>query len=300
METKREYPTSKAVAYFAVAFVVAYALQFIGICIYPKNQMLYTLVIAVSMFAPTLAVLISHKGLSNAKTSINWKLNFKQNWKWFIAAMFTPAIFTALGAALYFVIFPDNFDPNMGFVAAMIPEGADSQGITPSLLTAVSLIQSLTYAPIMNMFFAVGEEIGWRGYMTPMLTSKIGRKPALIVGGIIWGVWHWPLIICIGYNYGTGYPGAPWTGMLAMCVMTTIFGIMLSYIYDKSNCIWIPALAHGAVNAVASMPLCFTDGSITGYLLGPTLTGFVTLIPLAIVAAIVFFKHKGEKDTLVM
>lgn len=299
MEIKRDYPTSKAVIYFLVAFILAYALQFSGIYVYSENLMLYQMLLAVSMFAPMIAVLISHRGLGNAKTGVNWKVNFKRNWKWFIAAFISPALFTALGAALFFAVFPDKFDPDMGYIAAMLPEGTDLQGMTMSMLAAISIIQAITYAPLLNMFFAIGEEVGWRGYMTPMLTAKFGRRPALIISGIIWGAWHWPVIICVGYNYGTGYFGAPYTGMLVMCVMTTIFGILLSYLYDKSKCIWIPALAHGATNAVASAPFYFTDSSINGYLLGPALTGLIPLIPLGIVAVIVFFTHKSADNAAI-
>lgn len=295
MEIKRDYPKSKAVIYFIIAFGLAYALQFAGIYAYSYNLIIYQMLLALSMFVPMIAVLITHKGLGHAKTGIDWKLNFKKNWKWCIAAFISPAIFTALGAALYFIIFPNKLDWDMGYISSMIPEGTDLQGMTKHMLAAVSIIQALTYAPIVNMFAAVGEEIGWRGYMTPMLTSKLGRKPALIISGFIWGAWHWPVIICVGYNYGTGYFGEPFTGMLAMCVFTTAFGIMLSYLYDKSRCIWIPALAHGAINAIAAAPLFFTDGSSKDYLLGPTAPGLITLIPLITVAAITLFAHKKRK-----
>lgn len=292
MEFKKNYTQSNAIIYFIIAFALAYGLQFAGIYTYSYNLILYQILIAVSMFAPLIAVLISHKGLGNAKTGINWKVNFKRNWKWFIVAFISPAIFTALGAILYFAVFPDKFDPSMNYIAAIIPEGTDLHGITIPMLAAISIIEAVTYAPLINMFFAIGEEVGWRGYMTPMLSDKLGKKSALILGGIIWGAWHWPLIICVGYNYGTGYFGAPFTGMLTMCVMTTIVGILLSYLYDKSQCIWVPALAHGAMNAVSSAPFYFADSSSKGYLLGPALTGLIPIIPIGIVAVIIFFTHR--------
>ena len=297
MEIKRDYPKSKAIVFFIISFVVAYAFQFAAMYFYTTP--IYTILLAISMLVPTFAVLISHKGVGNAKTGINWKLNFKRNWKWFLAAWVCPAIFTAVGGALYYLIFPDKFDPNFGYLASTIPEGTDMQGMTIPMLVAVQAVVAVTYAPLINMFFALGEEIGWRGYMTPMLTAKLGRKPALILSGIIWGAWHWPIIIGVGYNYGTGYFGEPFTGMLMMCVFASILGIMLSYLYDKSKCIWIPALAHGAINAIASIPLMFSDGSITSYLLGPVPTGLITIAPLGIIALIVFFAHKNKENSSV-
>ncbi|MDD6394634.1 MAG: CPBP family intramembrane metalloprotease, partial [Firmicutes bacterium] len=187
----------------------------------------------------------------------------------------------------------------MSYIAASIPEGADMQGLTLQMLMAIQILSAVTVAPFINMFVALGEEIGWRGYMTPMLTARLGRKPALILSGIIWGVWHWPIVVGIGYNYGTDYFGEPFTGMLMMCLMSAIFGTLLSYLYDKSKCIWIPSLAHGAINAIAAVPLIFSDGSITSYLLGPIPTGLLGLIPFGIIAAIVFFAHKNREISTV-
>lgn len=297
MEIKRDYPKSKAILFFIISFVVAYALQFAAMYFYTTQ--IYTILLGISMFVPMLAVLISHKGLGNAKTGINWKLNFKRNWKWFLAAWICPAIFTAIGGALYYLIFPDKLDMNFGYLASVIPEGADMQGMTIPMLVGVQAVTAVTYAPIINMLPALGEEAGWRGYMTPMLTAKIGRKPALVLGGIIWGAWHWPAIIFSGHNYGTGYWGEPFTGMLMMCVSCVILGIALSYLYDKSKCIWLPAIAHGAINAIGTIPILFSDGSIESGLLGPAPTGLITIAPLGIIALIIFFAHKNKENSAV-
>ena len=70
------------------------------------------------------------------------------------------------------------------------------------------------------MIAALGEEIGWRGFLYPQLEAGVGRRKGWILGGIIWGAWHWPLIWLIGYEYGAaagnsvGYAGFPVTGML--------------------------------------------------------------------------------------
>ena len=62
-------------------------------------------------------------------------------------------------------------------------------------------------------FAALGEEGGWRGYMMPKLFKITGRKRALIIGGVICGLWHAPLT-CIGHNFGTDYPGFPYLGIV--------------------------------------------------------------------------------------
>ena len=51
---------------------------------------------------------------------------------------------------------------------------------------------AITLAPAINMFFALGEEAGWRGYMMPRLKERFGLLNGRMLGGVIWGVWHWP------------------------------------------------------------------------------------------------------------
>lgn len=47
-------------------------------------------------------------------------------------------------------------------------------------------------APAINMFPALGEEVGWRGYMMPRLKERFGLLNGRLLGGVVWGVWHWP------------------------------------------------------------------------------------------------------------
>ena len=85
--------------------------------------------------------------------------------------------------------------------------------------------------------------------MYPILKERFGKAKGRIIGGIIWGVWHWPIMILVGYEYGTSYWGYPVTGPLLFCVITTAMGILLDYYYEKANSIWVPALGM-----VQSMP----------------------------------------------
>ena len=99
---------------------------------------------------------------------------------------------------------------------------------------------------------AFGEEGGWRGYMMPKLIKIMGRGKALIIGGIIWGLWHAPLT-CIGHNFGMDYPGFPYVGILKMCIMCTLMGIILTFLTVKSGSVWPAAIMHAVNNAGPSI-----------------------------------------------
>ena len=151
---------------------------------------------------------------------------------------------------------------------------------------AYQLLLAVTLAPLANMIPAVGEEAGWRGYMMPRLKERLGLLNGRLLGGVIWGVWHWPLMLLVGYEYGTNYLGAPLLGLVVWCVVCFALNTLLDWLYEKTGCIWVPAIAHGALNAVASMPVVLTDPAEASYytVLGPMPIGLIGMLPVLAVA----------------
>jgi hypothetical protein len=47
--------------------------------------------------------------------------------------------------------------------------------------------------PFLGLLISFGEEYGWRGFLQTEL-NKLGRIRGTFLLGIIWGVWHWPMI----------------------------------------------------------------------------------------------------------
>lgn len=84
-----------------------------------------------------------------------------------------------------------------------------------------------------------------------------------------------------------------------MCMFITVVGILLNYFYEKTECIWVPSILHGAMNAAATLPLMLTDKDMVSYVLGPTLAGLLAGISLYTAAVVIFAKvacWKGKKD----
>lgn len=108
-------------------------------------------------------------------------------------------------------------------------------------------------AGVLNLLPALGEEIGWRGWLWPRL-QPLGQIPAILISGVVWGVWHSPLIL-LGYNY----PFASGTsGVLYMCGMCIVVGAFFSWLRTLSNSVWPSALAHGIFNASAGLMIWFS------------------------------------------
>ena len=286
------------IKYLFWTFLIAWIMQIIVAVLYQNGlAMVGQLLMALLMFSPLVGVLLSGNKLSG----MGWKPRLKGKIKILLIAWFLPAFMTVIGAVLYFVVFPGHFDTSGEYlVSAAGPETLEqleAQGLTYPLYILISFVGCLTYVPFINMFLAVGEEAGWRGFLYPQLKAKFGTRQGWLIGGIIWGVWHWPLIWLIGYEYGTDYVGFPIVGMLIFCIFTTVAGIICDWLYEKTKCIWIPSVFHGAINAAGTVPLaiCITEiGSAR--LLGPAPMGVLAEVPFIICAAILFFKSAKPEE----
>lgn len=281
--------------YLLWAFGVAWVFQIIAGILYRKgNSMSYSVLLAVSMFAPLLAAVLSGAEIR----SIGWKPHIKGNLRWILVAWFAPVALGAAGAALYFLLVPNALDTTFAYIRTSLGVESLSQlesaGLSVQLYACIGAVSAMTYAPFVNMLFAVGEEAGWRGTMYPILKEHFGIVKGRLIGGVVWGVWHWPIMLLAGYEYGTTYWGAPVTGSLLFCVITIAMGILFDFLYEKTNCIWVPALCHGAINAFAGVPTLFLNPAYADkLLLGPLMIGVISGLPLMLTAFIISIREKN-------
>jgi membrane protease YdiL (CAAX protease family) len=117
-------------------------------------------------------------------------------------------------------------------------------GLSPNAFLVLGALQSVVLAPILAIVIAFGEEYGWRGYLQSEL-FKMGRVRGVLLLGVIWGAWHWPLIL-MGYNY----PGYPLLGLALMALYTTGLAIVLGYAVLRSGSVLLAAYLHALNNQV--------------------------------------------------
>ena len=197
-----------------------------------------------------------------------------KKWVYYVFAMLVPWVYFEIWHALALLISPEMFDPEYYKVI----------GIEKNLVWLMPLNGIVTGSVI--SFAALGEEGGWRGYMMPKLIKLVGIKKAVLIGGIIWGLWHAPLT-CIGHNFGTEYPGFPYLGILVMCIVCTLMGIMLTYITVKSGSIWPATIMHAVNNTNPSILAFFMNTENgTGILENQFFGYFLYFIPTAVIAVI--------------
>jgi uncharacterized protein len=190
---------------------------------------------------------------------------------------------------LYFLIFPQYYDPELTLLTQqMIP--AEMEAINPWVIVVAQTFQAILLAPLLNAIPTFGEEFGWRGYLQPKL-MPLGGKKAILITGVIWGVWHWPIIL-MGHNYGLDYFGAPFLGPLAMVWFCIILGIFFGWVTIKTNSVWPAVIGHGAINGIAALGFLLIRGN-PDMLLGPSPAGLIGGLGFTILAAILFFSSKA-------
>lgn len=298
------------VIYLLVTFILTYGMEIfvimpmVGSTDVNTAYMAQSLISSVMFFPATgalVTILITRdRLLGNLRLSLNLKGNLKYYglvWPGFVLLIF-------LGTALYFVIFPDNFDSEMGYVQVLLKAQAESAGIPAESVgaeQAKSLMVSqiamgIVMSPLLNLLTCLGEEWGWRGYLLPRLQKQFKVVPALLIGGLIWGLWHAPLTV-MGHNYGVGYPGYPVTGILAMCVFCTVMGIILSYVTIKTKSCLPAVVGHGVLNGLASSGVYFTSlEKPYNVFLGPSSAGLIGGAGFIALAAVLLYRLWKEEN----
>ncbi|MEU8274460.1 CPBP family intramembrane glutamic endopeptidase [Microbispora bryophytorum] len=170
------------------------------------------------------------------------------------------------------------FRAQLGAVLGKVP-------LDPRVLYAVQVVQAVLIAPFINAIPVLGEEWGWRGWLLPRLLGDPAVSPgpgprrvwpALVLSGVIWGLWHAPLTLK-GYNYPE--LGA-WAAVLfvGFCV---IFGALLGWMRLRSRSVWPAVIAHGSVNALAGLALLLGDTAAPPNAALAGITGVVGWVLLA-------------------
>ena len=286
--------------YLAFAFGIAWAVALVvyltgGIVNSPEIvpgtgiTLALALIAGVYMMAPLLANLftriVTREGFRDA-----WlRPHFKKNWRFWAAGWIMPAVLTILGAMLFFLLFPQYYDSELKTLASILKASGQQTVLNPWMIIIIQTLQAVLISPLINGIATFGEEFGWRAYLQPKL-MLLGARKAMLLMGVIWGVWHWP-VIAMGHNYGVDYPGAPWLGMLMMVLFCFLCGTLLGWIAWRSGSVWPAVIGHAAINGIANLPSLFIQGK-PSTLVGPLPVGIIPLVIWAIPVVYLMFNPR--------
>lgn len=160
------------------------------------------------------------------------------NWRYWLGFGVAMVAYYALQAALNAVF-------NLGG-AQLQPPAALPPGTSPQTFALLAGVQAVLLGPFIGLVITFGEEFGWRGYLQTEL-FKIGRRKGVVLLGVIWGAWHWPLIL-MGYNY----PGHPLLGVVLMTLYTMGLAVVLGYSVLRSGSVLLSSFLHALNNQVVA------------------------------------------------
>ena len=264
---------------FGMAWLIFFVFIFTGHTWTGSSPEMLSLV-SLGMLAPAIAHVITRKVTNEGfrltgEKSMMLGIDMKgKKWIFFLLAMFLPVVYSTLGDVIVWLFCPEAFGEAevSSFVVIIYP-----------LIMVVS--------GVVLSFAAFGEEFGWRGYMMPKLIELVGMPKALIIGGIIWGLWHAPLT-CVGHNFGMDYPGFPYVGIIVMCLFCTVLGTILMYVTVKTNSVWPAAFMHAVNNSSPSAMLLFTRQDVEV----PMWINTLSNIPLILIAILCFSLMMKKKE----
>ena len=92
--------------------------------------------------------------------------------------------------------------------------------------------------------FTFGEEYGWRGYLLPRLLL-LGEIRASVLLGVVWGLWHLPLLLA-----GLNYPGVNlWLAIIIFTFVTVALSFTYTWFYvASSGSELVAAVFHASTN----------------------------------------------------
>ncbi len=235
------------------------------------------------MFAPAAASVVARLVLREGFADVSFRFGGRLTWKYIGLALIFPMIIGLVAYGTAWVTGIAQFDPqpSAGVGAQLASDIASS----PLLVFVIMFALSTLVWVFPQTLVAAGEEIGWRGYMLTRLIDAGVPRP-ILVSGVIWGLWHMPIV------FNPGNDSSPWPALSAVALMGTV--VLSGYVYARmrleTGSVWPAIVLHGAWNSIfqtAFVPA--TTGAGAVWWVGES--GILTLIAL-LVAAIIFSRGR--------
>lgn len=224
---------------------------------------------AILMWCPAISAFIIKRIYYRKEKLLGWN---RCKLTYILIGLFVPVIYLGLSYSLYWII---NRDVMTGEIYS------NSIGILFVLF-------------ISSIITATGEEIGWRGFLLPKMSELWNVRIAVVVSGLIWAIWHFPLMIAGLYK-----PGTPlWYQLTIFTTEVIAITAIMAVIRLKSKSVWPAIILHASHNyfdQVIFSPL--TIGEKSAYIVGET--GIITAAIIVLVALFVIWKknYANEDNT---
>ena len=256
---------------FTITFLVEGVLIASGLSLDGVPPLYWQLVVAAVMWVPALGTVVTIRFITHEGWSIT-NLRFG-SWRPYVySALLIPVVFAVIYGISWLIGLGEPDWQLTQFVAMVEAAGGEVPAdFNATQILIVVFLVSIIVGPTINGIFGFGEEYGWRGYLLPKL-MPLGRARAYLLVGVIWGLWHAPLIL-VGFNY----PGYPIAGVFMMMAFTTVIGIYINEMTLRHRSSILAGSIHGVINGQA-----YGIWRILFPTMNPLLGGAAGLVALAV------------------
>ena len=238
------------------------------------------------MISPALASFITLKVIKRPISSLPWNL---KELKYLKFSYLTPLLYVSIAYALIWIFGFGSFINTDRVLQWSNELGIDSANQT--IVITVMIFLLLTVGVIKNLGSTLGEEIGWRGFLIFELRKVMSFKALAIVSGIIWAIWHFPII---NLMYGGGEHLLLHMG--AFTIMIIGISVILAYYTFKSNSLWPAAVYHSIHNIYIQKictPLTISNDNTTFWI-----DEYGFMIPIVTTIFAIYFWRKADQENL--
>ena len=239
------------------------------------------------MWCPGIAALITMKILGRDLSELGWKWG---RTKYQVESYLITLLYALIAYLIVWILGLGSF-PDREFVQRL----TDSFGfgeIGRGLVIASYFILFGIFGTIRSASSALGEEIGWRGFLVPELYKTQGFTKTSLISGVIWGAWHLPILLFADYNSGT----PSWYAMSCFMVLIVSMSFIYTWYRIKSGSLWTAVLLHASHNLFIQKfftPLTENTGSTAYYI-----DEFGIVLPVVGIGfAIYFWTKRKELET---
>jgi membrane protease YdiL (CAAX protease family) len=235
------------------------------------------------MWCPALAAVTTLKLNGRNLADLGWK--WPQT-KYALQSWFIPLLYATIAYVIVWSLGLGSF-PNHEFMDQV----ASRMGlrVSPGASTALYVVLAGSFGVIKSTASALGEEIGWRGFLVPELFKSTGFTGTALISGVVWSCWHYPLLIWGDYNSGT----PTWYGLTCFTVMVISISFVFAWMRLKSGSLWTGAILHASHNLYVQgifTPLTRDTGKTAWFI-----DEFGAILPLvALLFGIYFWSRRNE------
>jgi len=240
------------------------------------------------MWSPALAAMVACKSFGQSLDRLGWKWG-KPRYQ--VMSYFIPLLYATIAYVSVWLFHGGGF-----YDRAFVTRTAESFGLNALpqwLMIGLYFLFSGTAGMVLSCARALGEEIGWRGFLVPQLSKKFSYTMTSLISGVVWSLWHYPVLIFADYSSGTPV----WFELVCFTVMVISLSFVFAWFRLKSGNLWTCMLLHASHNLFIQQffdPMT-SDTGRTRYFIGE----FGLALPLvSIVFAIYFWTRRHELPSL--